>query len=699
MLLVTTWRTILGLFLLVVLSACGAGGPPGGGGTDPDTTEIDTRAAALAGAVVAGVTREVVEEALLAAGFTIRPADGVPVAATASGGMGIALEAFDVDALTLVTAKGTSLPYDDLVAALREGFGDFPDADFDAFILDGIRTAAQSHDPSLRFWGRFIVELGRQGVHEYDLLGEVDTSTVRLSVLQMTLVAYRLLVDTYVAMQPSAATLVTVRPATVNCTPEKIDEIITDLGVAGLTAANGQLLSYWAKQNIAGAAAAGEVIGAAKLVFTYVKLAWTIVAFEGDILMDSYPYLPRTKSTQYWGDTRYFAYTARYRIPDLSYLNCFRIVLAAAGLDFDFDDGKPIEGASALWRILKGGATGATGGYSPGYIQWTQSAGTSVKQETNANGVAYIHVSGKPQPVALPSRVREVHKPGRIGVDVAIESGNILKDITGAIGGSVLTLPAELIMRTRWAFNSALDFTVIDWEKDDSCGGSTAALAASPFATTPSWTGHADFSYDFTFDDGRKRITQTVTGTLDVDLVTDAEPKRTWGSPTGTASIAHHEYSYVSGEQTFSLVGSGPLLPYAPPEGSRVLLNFHPEACTFNVYGLAAIVANRTYGNLAPQSVSVNIAHFASGELPLPSDGVLVGGGAYTAHSAIYIETGPHNATGEKIGAWFSPYASDTLRFAAGEAALGTASVSWRFEPAAAISQPSSGHDSSRASP
>ncbi|MBA3890314.1 MAG: hypothetical protein H0X64_07270 [Gemmatimonadaceae bacterium] len=78
---------------------------------------------------------------------------------------------------------------------------------------------------------------------------------IRLTVLQSTLIGYRLLVDTYVAMQPHASPAALKRPATVNCTPEKIHEVISDLGVAGLTTANAQLLAYWDNKPIEGASA------------------------------------------------------------------------------------------------------------------------------------------------------------------------------------------------------------------------------------------------------------------------------------------------------------------------------------------------------------------------------------------------------------------------------------------------------------
>ncbi|MBA3890319.1 MAG: hypothetical protein H0X64_07295, partial [Gemmatimonadaceae bacterium] len=184
------------------------------------------------------------------------------------------------------------------------------------------------------------------------------------------------------------------------------------------------------------------------------------------------------------------------------------------------------------------------------------------------------------------------------------------------------------------------------------------------------WTGRASFAYDFTFDDGSRRITQVISGDLEVDLVGDSQQLTYTGSPSGSASIAYHEYFYgPNGPALFqTVVGSGPLLPYAPPEGSRVLLHFGAPDCTFNVYVGAYIMATSTYHPYGgPRTGPVNIAKLKSGGVPLPSSGSLAGAGEYPAYSEFYLDRTPP---------WFSPWGAS----GAGGAALGSATVSWSFD-------------------
>lgn len=679
-------RIVLVALLAVFLVAC----PDVTNTTNPP--ERDTKAVELARTLLSGSgdTRSALMEALLTAGFTIRTENTADSASTVSNGMGIAFEAFDVNVLTLVTDKQVALPFADLVMALREVFDEFPDADFDAFIVDGIRQSAQSKNPSLRFWAHFITELGKQGPEGYDLLGDVDTSSISLSVLQSTLISYRLLADMYLATEPAIVPAsirsLEITPARQGCTSEGIEALIIDMSATGLTAGNELLLEYLSSKNVAGAEKAGKLVGRINLALTYIKLAWTMVTFDSSIKMPHGPDLVRTKRQEFPGETKGFVYTARYKMPESKWVNCFRLMLAVAGIDFSLPDDGPIEGASVRWTIPEG--SGLNG--SPLLVQFP--TGAKPNQETNSSGASTMLVEGRPQPKALPSNVREVLKPAKVGVEVSLQPANMFQDLVDAVGASLATLPADLLMRTRWLFNSSLPFTVVDWEKNETCGATSGSVQAilgatarggvvASQASAEAWTGQADFSYDFFFDDGEWRITQSVSGSLDVNLSRDpdTDTATVWGSPTGTASIDYKVYGYADGDRILisKVIGTGPLLAYDPPEGSRVYLNIDEEECRFNVYMQATIKATQSDGAGSSYPVDVAVANFNSDWIPRPSATSLTGGGAYIAHSESYIQSGA------PLGEVFGSFDNDFLAFFAGEDQLGTANVSWSFTPAA----------------
>jgi hypothetical protein len=477
-------RLLLVAVTIVSLSlvACSAPSSPDDGAGD--LSAVDALAASLAARIVAGDRdTAALAEAFAAAGIAVAPYGAVEPAIVAW----FLLDDFSFDVLIEGSRKRLALPFEDLIAALQEAFGEFDDADFAAIIIEGLREAVASDDPSLRFWGRFIVELGRKAHEPFDLLGDVDPSTAKLSLLQMTLIGVRLFAGIYAFLAPDldADTAGSgARPSGTGCTGDGIQAHVIDVAEATLLQGNSALLSYLVAKRVSGAAAVGRVLASVNVGLAYVKLAWTMVAFEGSLEMPSGPYLVRTKSTTAYGETQEFVYRGMYRLPNASWINCFRLMLANAGIEFSLPDDGPIEGATVNWRPLAGFGMYGTSRL----LEWR--LGFNPSQVTDADGVSHGFVDGVPQRKRLPSRLREVHKPAMVGVDVSVQPASMFRDLLDAFGGSLATLPAQLLMRTRWAFNSDLPFTVIDWE--DACVAPSSTLATrADAACVDEWVGES----------------------------------------------------------------------------------------------------------------------------------------------------------------------------------------------------------------
>jgi hypothetical protein len=479
------WRVPCGAAAITVLLTLGSCGSPLAGPGVGVLDAVDALADRLAGRIAAGDdVAAALAEALAAAGIEIGGAAPSSVVEGATNPWFLLLDDLALGVLVEGSRKRLSLPYGDVIKTLEATFDEFDDADFSAIIINDIREAAAADDPALRFWGRFIVALGREAPEPFDLLDEVDPEDLELSLLQMTLITLRLLAGIYGFIAPDldpVEVASVVRPSGDGCTLEGIQAHVVDVAGVGLLRGNGALLEYLVRKRVSGAAAARRVLKGANFALAYVKLAWTMVAFEGSLEMPNGPYLVRTKSTTTYGETQGFVYRASYHTSNARWVNCFRLMLAINGIEFSLPDDGAIGGAKVNWRPLSGFGVYGT----PALLQWKK--GFNPFQVTDSEGVSHGFVDGVPQRKRLPSRLREVHKPAMVGVDVVVQPASMFRDLLDATGTSLLTLPADLLMRTRWAFNSQIPFTVIDWE--DACTAPHALATAGDEACVDEWVG------------------------------------------------------------------------------------------------------------------------------------------------------------------------------------------------------------------
>src|ERR1041385_5714229 len=91
-------------------------------------------------------------------------------------GQGIVIDAWEVAALAKLFGDGLQTRLTDFSNSFAATIRPLKNAPVADLFLKGLRTSAQSDQPSLRFWADFIAELGRQSAQPYDLLSpDLDT--------------------------------------------------------------------------------------------------------------------------------------------------------------------------------------------------------------------------------------------------------------------------------------------------------------------------------------------------------------------------------------------------------------------------------------------------------------------------------------------------------------------------------------------
>ena len=134
--------------------------------------------------------------ALQMAGFSVRGDDGSLAFESVKPGQGIMIDAWEVAALAKLFGDGMQIRLTALSNSFASAIPSLKKAPVADLLLEGLRHAAKSDQPAMRFWADFIVELGRQSEMPYDLLApDLDTAKVDLDAVQVSLVLRRLVAD------------------------------------------------------------------------------------------------------------------------------------------------------------------------------------------------------------------------------------------------------------------------------------------------------------------------------------------------------------------------------------------------------------------------------------------------------------------------------------------------------------------------
>ena len=494
----------------------------------------EEQAADLARQVLAGGGRSypALVTAIQLAGFPIRDPDGKVAVEPAGSSQGIAFERYEVNALAeLARGRRTvSVPLTSFAEGLASALPQLKDTALANLLLEGIRRHAIDSAGPLLFWSNFIVELGRQAkAHQaYDLLGPVDSAGVQLDAVQMVFIAKRLGGDLYATAHSDSAGRKSVgvsRPVPIYlasyagpanhaaagpCTFEDAEGKIVDLAALGVTTGFGELLGYLDSQGVAGAEGMSKLANYANLVLAYVQLVISNLAFDIQFAMEGEPPLVRTQEMRpQVGQTRTIVTTVKMDLSKIEWVNCLRIPLNAMGIDFSVDADGPIEGASVAWTAASGFSDVAI--YSGGaeqLVRYVGDPGSRIQnggavtahnaimdQLTDSNGTARVQVEGVGQRTNLGRQPRPVMKQATAGATVVLKPANLFRDLKDAAStalsgvSGLLTMPAELLYRTRWSYGGWYEFPVQDWKAGNGWAGWLSYTRIENWATGEKGTG------------------------------------------------------------------------------------------------------------------------------------------------------------------------------------------------------------------
>ncbi len=455
----------------------------------------DEVAAALAKQVAAGDDQSVpaLLTAIMMAGFGIRDSDG-SVTQTIQPGQGLVFEAWEIASMAKMYGERRTVE----LSYLSNGLKSIPalkQAPLEKFLLDGVRKQAVSEQPELRFWGRFILELGRQSEEPYDLLGVANVKGIHIDAIQAALIMRRLAGDVYTLGQRGEQGFrrsggrddrKTVTAAnydgrrqmnaahaaaspTQPCTLSDMESTVADLKATMLTTAFDELMSF-AKDKIQGSA--GELFGnykkfvnIANILLAYAKFIATYAALETEITVENPPLIRNTDVTA--GQRRRLNAKVKMNVGKWQQVNCFRWLLnAGTGMDFNLMNDGPLGNVDVNWHLVEGGAADFYSGGDRGQqIVWfvgtgprIQDAGTYAGAEgagdgtrvgiltrtkTDESGNAHIFLEGASRREYIPAPHLPVMKHATVQTTVKLKGGDIkgdASDIAGHVFGGIISL-------------------------------------------------------------------------------------------------------------------------------------------------------------------------------------------------------------------------------------------------------------------
>jgi hypothetical protein len=420
--------------------------------------DLDQAAIALAKQVAARdeASTSALMTALQMSGLSIRAKDGTFLLQPATRGQGMVLDEWEVAAMAKLYGGDAGMTLADLGAALSKIIPDNGKPSTAKMLTQAIAQAANGRQP-LRFWARFIAELGHQhSAESYDLVNgdKVQAEAVKLDAIQLSLILLRL------SGELSTIKAGPARPgksAGLNERPVRPAPILRDavfhpgvrarlLRVAESTSGPRQpcylddsaaavldasaladellLSSVIARiqEGLGGLEKLNQARGLANLVLILAKLIWTYSALDVQVTMDNAP-LERTQGTNP-GQSRMLNAHVSYDINTWQILNCLRPLLnITTHLDLgNLPNHGDADGAGVEWELLEGGTNHKTGGFNyvpswdtanylaidkQAYVMFDNGSGSQGETWStvaDAHGNATMRVTGRPQPVDLTGR-------------------------------------------------------------------------------------------------------------------------------------------------------------------------------------------------------------------------------------------------------------------------------------------------------
>jgi hypothetical protein len=456
----------------------------------------------------------------------------------------------------------------------------------------------------MRFWADFIVELGRQSPQPYDLLApNVDPTKVDLDAIQVSLILRRLVAEMMIQegnkdqkgqwtpdreqdwtssrWEPASydiegETRPSIRDAVWHpelgprlvlieeggssrpCTMSELASQIMDTTAYATGKLYDKFLEYLAEHGMHGAEKYGNATSKANAVLALIKLIAYYACLETDITMSGNPPLERTKSIYQPGERRTLTGTVRENTKNWQAVNCTRIALNGANLDFSLPNDGPVAGVKAQWLLTKGGNDISGKGINWGIVEFVSTDGTPRIQDamvpisnpampkTNEEGEIKFDLEGTKQREQLVFPV-PVMKEAEVKFSVAPKASSMSQDLIDAVGNGV-RIPGkendspianplnfavggmvETLLRANLHLSKTLTIPVKDWMSCDGGWGGTISYGTAYHIgqTVPGTDNHQVNSIDETMED---------------DIILRGDPKvgSGWnGTPHGTFSASY----------------------------------------------------------------------------------------------------------------------------------------------------------------
>jgi hypothetical protein len=414
--------------------------------TVPTTLEIQVLMAAddLAG----GAEASSVSMAMMQAGFDQLTADGLVYFPGAEPKQGIAFEEGDASLIAAGLGDGPRLSVDDLVggwAAMA------PSQTVDALraaLVADLRAGAASTSETRRFWAQLVVQLGRTSPQAYDLLDPAVPGTSLLDPVQVAFLSYRYQAELFAAgrkaaglpVQPriAAAAAATPRP----CTMTDTAATVMDGAALGTSTFMGSLIEE-AGKTVAAAEKLGKFTGRANAALTFVKIIWTLLAFEAKVSADTGLLVRNWDGVA--GDPAQLKATFRFNTGNAQIANCLRPALNAMGIDFSLPQDGPIANAGVDWEM---------------FDVWERDAKKSIlryleghpplNHRTNDAGEDTTDVEGAPKSPALTGKITPDYRMVPFVAKVALKDTKMGQDIMDAVGAAMAGNPGMIAVSALW---------------------------------------------------------------------------------------------------------------------------------------------------------------------------------------------------------------------------------------------------------
>jgi hypothetical protein len=556
--------------------------------------------------------------ALQMSGFSVRGDDGSLAYESVKPGQGIMIDAWEVAALAKLFGDGMETRLTDFSNSFASTIRPLKNAPVADLFLKGLRAAAQSDRPSLRFWADFIAELGRQSAQPYDLLAsDLDTTKVNLDAVQSSLILRRLVADLMVAqgnkthkaeLAPARNSNSTARrwkPAGYGfegrairhavwhpnhrphilrvhegggssqpCTLKELEAQILDVTAYSYTKAFDSMLEYLGEHGMEGADKYSKASSVINAILALIKLYAYYACMETDITMSGEPPLVRTQDIYRAGEKRTLTATVRENIGKWQALNCARIALNGANFDISLPNDGPVAGVKTQWLLTSGGTGVSNNAMIYPFVEFVSPDGTPRIQDamvpvsdasapkTDEEGHTTIDIEGVKQREKLSSPI-PLMKQAEVRFTVAAKSVSMSQDLIDAAGtgmggpvGIFVAGPVEMLLRSNMYMSKKLLIPVKDW---DSCDGGWAGV----ISYTSGWhTVHNS-------NDGgwNKTFARDQTTREDVRLTGNPNGEKGWSGASAGTFVANVNAKSLAvdssngctckADQTFTAVGGG----------------------------------------------------------------------------------------------------------------------------------------------